>query len=209
LEDLTEEGIVVGDKALPDDADDSDGINITFSDDENDVNCDLGDFESADMPDWLASRMTPERLQVVCDRVIADGGRALFDKLRDNVPAALFFLLPLMALILKIMYPLSKRYYVEHLLFVVHYHAFFFLILTLQILFARFTLLVGIPENAIDIVLIGAAIYIPVYLFRSMQRVYGQGLVITALKFIFLGIAYFVGFFLTMSIAALFAALSI
>jgi len=140
---------------------------------------------------------------------VADDGRALFDKLRDNVPAALFFLMPLMALILKMMYPLSKRYYVEHLLFVVHYHAFFFLILTLQILFARFALLVGIPENAIDIVLIGAAIYIPVYLFRSMRRVYGQGFVITALKFVFLGIAYFGGFFLTMSIAALFAAFSI
>ena len=41
---------------------------------------------------------------------------------------------------------------------------------------------------AIDIVLIGAAIYIPVYLFRSMRRVYGQGFVITALKFVFLGI---------------------
>lgn len=209
LEDLTEEGIVVGDKALPDDADDSDGINITFSDDENDVNCDLGDFESADMPDWLASRMTPERLQVVCDRVIADGGRALFDKLRNNVPAALFFLLPLMALILKIMYPLSKRYYVEHLLFVVHYHAFFFLILTLQILFARFASLVRVPEKAIDIVLIGAAIYIPVYLFRSMQRVYSQGVFVTAPKFIFLALSYFVGFGLMIGIAGLFAAFSI
>jgi len=82
-------------------------------------------------------------------------------------------------------------------------------VVTLQILFARFALLVGIPENAIDIVLIGAAIYIPVYLFRSMRRVYGQGFVITALKFVFLGIAYFGGFFLMMSIAALFAAFSI
>ena len=209
LEDLAEEGIVVGDRAAPDDADDPDGINITISDDDNDISCDLEDLESADMPDWLSSRMTPERLQVVCNRVIADDGRAMIDKLRDNVPAALFFLLPLMALILKIIYPLSKRYYVEHLLFVVHYHAFFFLILTLQILFARFASLIHIPESVIDVVLIGAAIYIPVYLFRSMKRVYGQGFFITALKFIFLASSYFVGFGLMIGIAGLFAAFSI
>lgn len=145
----------------------------------------------------------------MCERVSADDGSALFDKLLDNVPAALFVLLPLMALVLKILYPLSKRYYVEHLLFVVHFHAFFFLILILQILFARFAGLVGIPEDVSDIVLIGASIYIPVYLYNSMHRVYGQGNFSTALKFLFLLISYFVGFGLMIGIAAVFAAFSI
>ncbi len=209
LADLAEDGIIVGDEALHDDPDDSDGVSFNISDDESGVNCNLEDLESADMPDWLANRMTPERLQLVCERVIADDGRAMSEKLRDNVPAALFFLLPLMALILKIMYPLSKRYYVEHLLFVVHNHAFVFLILTLQILFARIASLASISEKVIDIVLIGAAIYIPVYLFRSMQRVYGQGVFVTALKFMFLALSYFVGFGLMIGFAALFAAFSI
>jgi hypothetical protein len=106
-------------------------------------------------------------------------------------------------------YPLSKRYYVEHLLFVVHYHAFFFLILILQILFARLATLVGFNENIVSIFLIGASIYIPVYLFRSMQRVYGQGVLITLFKFLFLLISYFVGFGLMIGIAAVFAAFSI
>ena len=209
LADMAEDGIIAGDEALHDDPDDSDGVSFNISDDESGVNCNLEDLESADMPDWLANRMTPERLQLVCERVIADDGRAMSEKLRDNVPAALFFLLPLMALILKIMYPLSKRYYVEHLLFVVHNHAFVFLILTLQILFARIASLASISEKVIDIVLIGAAIYIPVYLFRSMQRVYGQGVFVTALKFMFLALSYFVGFGLMIGFAALFAAFSI
>ena len=209
LADLAEDGIIAGDEALHDDPDDSDGVSFNVSDDESGVNCNLEDLESADMPDWLANRMTPERLQLVCERVIADDGRAMSEKLRDNVPAALFFLLPLMALILKIMYPLSKRYYVEHLLFVVHNHAFVFLILTLQILFARIASLASISEKVIDIVLIGAAIYIPVYLFRSMQRVYGQGVFVTALKFMFLALSYCVGFALMIGFAALFAAFSI
>ena len=209
LEELAEEGIIVGDEALPDEDEDSSGLNINVTSGESDVECDIDDIKTADMPDWLSKRLTPERLQLMCERVMADDGRALLGKLRDNVPAALFFLLPLMALVLKVTYPLSKRYYVEHLLFVVHYHAFVFLMLTLQVLFARFGALVRIPESAIDVVLIGAAIYIPAYLFRSMQRVYGQGAFITALKYIFLLLSYFFGFILMIGIAALFAAFSI
>ncbi len=209
VKELAEEGIIVTDESSSDDEVDANGVNFDIGNGTGGVNCNLEDIESADVPDWLSSRVTPERLQLICERIMADDGRALFGKLRDNVPAALFFLLPLMALILKIMYPLSKRYYVEHLLFVVHYHAFFFLILTLQILFARFASLVSMPEDASDIVLIGAAIYIPVYLFRSMQRVYGQGFFITVLKFIFLALSYFIGFGLMIGIAALFAAFSI
>ena len=209
IEDLAEEGIIVGEDAAPDEDEDSNGFNYNVTSGEGDVKCDVEDIKTADIPEWLASRLTPERLQLMCERVMADDGRALFDKLRDNVPAALFFLLPLMALVLKLAYPLSKRYYVEHLLFVVHYHAFVFLILTLQILFARFATLVGIPENVTDIVLIGAAIYIPAYLFRSMQRVYGQRVLITALKYIFLLLSYFFGFISMIGIAALFAAFSI
>jgi len=171
--------------------------------------CDAEDIKTADIPDWLSSRLTPERWQLMCERVLADDGRALFGKLRDNVPVALFVLLPLMALVLKIAYPLSKRYYVEHLLFVVHYHAFVFLMLTLQVLFARFGALISIPESAIDAVLIGAALYIPAYLFRSMQRVYGQGVLITVVKYVFLLLSYFFGFILMIGIAAMFAAFSI
>ncbi len=209
LEELAEEGIIVGNHELPDEAEDSSGLSFDVTSGEGSVECDIEDIKTADMPDWLSSRLTPERLQLMCERVLADDGRALFSKLRDNVPAALFFLLPLMALVLKLTYPLSKRYYVEHLLFVVHYHAFFFLMLTLQILFARLATLVAIPETVIDIVLIGAAIYIPAYLFRAMQRVYGQRVFITALKYVFLLLSYFFGFILMIGIAGLFAAFSI
>jgi hypothetical protein len=212
LQELAEQDIIVGDEELPEgpqDEDDGGSVNLKFTDGESDFDCDVSDIESADIPQWLSRRVTPERLQVMCERVRADDGRALVDKLLDNVPAALFILLPLMALVLRVLYPLSKRYYVEHLLFVVHYHAFFFLILTLQILFARFGTLVGIPEKATDIALFGASLYIPVYLFRAMQRVYGQGVFITTLKFIFLVMSYFIGFGLMFAFAALFAAFSI
>ena len=130
-------------------APDSREVTISFSaDEEPGEDCDIDDMDMSEWPVWLSSRLTEERLKVACDRVIADDGRAFLKKLLDNVPAALFVLLPLMALALKVLYPLSKRYYVEHLLFVVHFHAFAFLILTLQILFARLGSLTRMPDSS-------------------------------------------------------------
>lgn len=231
LRDLAEEGIIVGDPSGPGEStgssnpeeeaagldnsdgdeatDDEGGISISLSDGDTDGNCNIDDMENADIPQWLASRLTKERLLIVCERVIADDGKAFLGKLLDNVPASLFFLLPLMALVLKILYPLSKRYYVEHLLFVVHFHAFFFLILILQILFSRLGLLLGVAESVVDITIFAVSLYVPVYLYKSMRRVYEQRRIITILKFMVLFLAYFFGFSFILIFAALFAAFSI
>jgi len=218
LRGLTEEGIISGDQSDLDEStgeaatdEDEGGIRITLDDGdaESEDNCDLDDFDESDMPQWLASRLTKERLKIVCERVIADDGKAFLGKLLDNVPAALFILLPLMAFILKLLYPLSKRYYVEHLLFVVHFHAFFFLILILQILFSRLGMLVGLPEPAVDITVFAVSLYVPVYLYKSMRRVYEQRHLASAPKFLLLTLAYFGGFSFILVFAALIAAFSI
>jgi len=88
------------------------GFNVTIAGDEVTDEGDCQDIEVGDMPEWMARRLTPERLQVVCKRMVADGGKAFLGELADNVPAALIILLPVMALVLKILYPLSRRYYV-------------------------------------------------------------------------------------------------
>ena len=145
----------------------------------------------------------------MCDRIVADGGRAFLDKLLDNVPAAMFVLLPLMALVLKILYPLSKRFYVEHLLFVVHYHAFVFLILTLQVLGTRLSSLLRVPDTLSDIIGFAMALYVPVYLYKALRRVYEQQRFFTIVKFLILTFAYFAGLIIMFSTVALFAAFSI
>ena len=48
--------------------------------------------------------------------------------LQQNLPTMMFFLLPIFALILKVLYPLSKRYYIEHVVFSLHFHSFVFLV---------------------------------------------------------------------------------
>ena len=161
------------------------------------------------LPQWMRKRLTPERLEGICERIVADEGKNFGTLLLDNIPIALIVLLPFMALVLKGLYPLSRRYFVEHLLFFVHFHSFFFLILTLQILFSRIAGLVFVPEPISILVIVAASFYIPVYLYKAMRRVYGQGHLLTLTKYIVLSIAYTLGASFTILGALLFALFSV
>jgi hypothetical protein len=178
----------------------------------------FGDCENAtisdeeDLPEWVAKRFTDERIKQICERNKARGNDNFVDAILDNIPVALIVLLPIMAMALKVLYPLSRRYFVEHLLFFVHFHAFFFLILILQILFARLAGLLGPEGGAIDsistLILVATSFYIPVYLYKAMRHVYGQGHLVTIPKYLMLSIAYLTGATLTMLGAFVFALLS-
>lgn len=205
-DDLEAEGIVVD---RPEPPDTERGLDVRISPDGPEANCNLTDYSTEGMPEWLSRRLTKERLQLVCERVTARGGRAFLDQLLDNVPASLFVLLPLMALILKILYPLSRRYYVEHLLFVIHFHAFFFLILTLEILFSRLAAFLKLPDAVGYLAAFGVALYIPLYLYKSLRRVYEQGRLSTILKFLVLLFSYLLGFSIILAFAAFYTAFSI
>ena len=209
LKELDEAGVVLSDEQRKKLENADGGLRIEFGEDGAEAGCDIDDLETAQIPQWLARRLTKERLQQVCDKVTANSGRDFVEKLLDNIPAALFFLLPLMALILKLLYPLSKRYYVEHLLFVLHFHAFFFLVLTLQILFTRASVLVSIPQGAATAAVVAISLYIPVYLYKAMRRVYGQGHLLTLLKYLMFVVSYAIGFSLVMLVATLTAAFAI
>lgn len=228
MRDLVEDGVLTAEQAgippFPGDstefasdpdragtADDASGINIEVGDGETESadDCDDIDMDIEDWPPWLESRLTPERVKIICERIVADDGKAWGSKLLDNIPAALIALLPVMALVLKALYPLSKRYYVEHVLFVVHYHAFFFLILSLQILFGRLIGFLGLPGFFSGITTAAVSIYIPVYLAMAMRQVYGQGWPVTIPKYFVLSIAYMIGMAGILAVTALIAAFSI
>ncbi|MGB5622417.1 MAG: DUF4286 family protein [Gammaproteobacteria bacterium] len=157
--------------------------------------------------DWLRAWLTEERLKVTCRKVVVDHGASYAQALLENIPMMMFFFLPVMALVMKLSYPLSRRYYVEHLLFLVHFHAFFYFILTLNLL-AEWTFegnnLVDWPAPVLATV---TMVYVPVYLFKSMRLVYGQSRMATLGKYALLGISYFVGlmimFIITLTLTAL------
>ena len=204
----------------PDDDSDDNGVTVTMGDvgDEDVIlafdddgilgECNVDSFDMGDSPEWLKRRMTPERLADVCERINVAGLKGLKSAILENIPAALIILLPLMAFVLKLLYPLSRRYYVEHLLFFVHFHAFFFLILSMQILVTRLGDWIGFLDPIVTVASVAASFYIPVYLFLAMRRVYGQGRAVTFLKYVPLTISYLVGFTLMMVGAVLIAVFS-
>jgi hypothetical protein len=209
--DIAEEGIIVGEPAdtagTEEDADD--GLDIRINGEgATEANCQVDD-ESIDGPEWLKRRLTPERLKHICEQVRQDNGRQFLRNLYDNIPIALIVLLPIMAFVLKALYPLSRRYYVEHLLFFVHFHAFLFLILTLQFLIGRMNATLPTPKAVGILLIVAASFYVPVYLFVAMRRVYGQGRLLTSLKYVALTVSYLAGITVTMLGAVIITAFSI
>ena len=183
-------------------------LDIRVGDADATATCKVDADDVAGLRAVFGERITQEKLQSVCDRMFADGGKSFAGRILDNVPAGLILLLPVMALVLKVLYPLSRRYYVEHLLFFVHFHSFFFLVLTLQIVYSRIGSLVGAPGPVVVLPVVASSLYIPVYLFIAMRRVYGQGRLLTLLKYLVLLAAYVAGMALVMAGAVLLAILS-
>jgi hypothetical protein len=146
------------------------------------------------------------RLRSACRKIVTDSqgfGRAVF----NNIPKMMFIFLPLIAAVMYVLYLGSGRYYVEHLLFFVHFHAFFFLGGILIVLLDRGGALLknsaagGGLTAAAGVAAAAFAIYAPYYLYRAMRRVYGQGRIVTLLKYSLLGIGYL--FFLTLTAVGL------
>jgi hypothetical protein len=153
-------------------------------------------------------RALEAKARAACRKIAADGkgfGRAVY----ENVPKMMFIFLPLIALVMFMLYLGSGRYYVEHLLFFVHYHSFFFLAgIGILLLDNLATWFVGTrAESAFDVVEsilgFGLIVYVPYYLYRAMRRVYGQGRAVTLVKYSLLGIGYL--FFMTLTIVGLVA----
>jgi hypothetical protein len=127
-----------------------------------------------------------QRLRKSCAKIADDGGAELGKSIVHNIPKAMFLFLPLLALAMKLLYWRPKRYYVEHLLFLIHNHAFVFLALALL------TLLKMIPVVGDHIGLLEAFIwlYLLWYLFRAMRNVYQQSRGLTLLKYFAIGFFY-------------------
>jgi hypothetical protein len=110
------------------------------------------------------------------------------------VPTVMFVLLPLFALVLKLLYVRQGRFYAEHMIFLLHTHAFVFAIFTILLvrewLFGWAGAVLGWTGLAPTIValLLGWAL---VYIYLAMRRVYAQGWLKTLLKYWTLGWAYF------------------
>ncbi len=122
-------------------------------------------------------------------------------QIKENVfrllPQSMFIMLPLFAFILKLFYPFSNRLYSEHLITAVHSHSFIFLLMSgLMCLTYAGTQIAAVDvrfapvETVIDGIAIIGWLWLPVYLWIMQYAVYGQGIVVTMLKYSVLGVVY-------------------
>jgi hypothetical protein len=155
---------------------------------------------------WLSSYLTNERVEGVCRKIVEDHGASFGRALLDNIPIMMFVFLPLMAVVMKGLYLLTGRYYVEHLLFLVHFHAFFYLAVTIALVAGWVFTGRALPEWPGDLLGLAVGIYVPIYLYRGLRVVYAQGRALTLFKYFGLGFAYFVAllvmFLLTAAVTA-------
>jgi len=136
---------------------------------------------------WLAS--WAPRVTQSCLATAAEGGpERLIEAFEHNLERAMFLLLPLAALAMKPFYRKPPRYYVEHLLFLLHYQVFMFVALGVA------TLLQMITSSAVVLDPVDTAlnIYVPIYGYRALRRVYGQDRWLTLSKLCAVGTIYLI-----------------
>lgn len=167
-----------------------------------DADINIGD---AFMP-WISEEEAEAKARQICQKVVGDNGRSLLRGLQENAPTMLFIFLPVIALVLKGLYPLSRRYYVEHLLFVIHFHAFVFLALIFELLVVELAAVIQFPTWPLTTLL---SLYMPYYLYRSMRTVYRQSRAATLYKYVLLLFFYFFSLLLTFLAALIFTAFTL
>ncbi len=138
----------------------------------------------------------------------------LMERFIESLPYMMFVILPIFAMFLKLFYAFSRRFYTEHLVFLLHNHSFLYMVLMLQIFLNFLEEKVRILENTstqmivstVDWLSIILAWWMVIYVFLAMKRFYRQGWGITILKTSALGFIYTLmlifGFVITLAVGA-------
>lgn len=139
------------------------------------------------MPAWLPRSRPTQRMMEA--RTSEERAAAIADLSRNAIgqlPTVMFLLLPVFALLLKVVYLRRDWYYSEHLVFALHTHAFAFLVFTF------IAVLMGFSGGAAWAGITGQVLVfgIPIYFFVAQKRVYGQSWLKTGAKALLLGWLY-------------------
>ena len=118
--------------------------------------------------------------------VAASGGSFFGSYLQKSVSIMFFFFLPVFGLLIWAFFSGKKMDYIEHLIYGVNFHAFFFFILWITLILSR---LIG---DGIPVV--AGVLYMFVYLIIGIRRFYEVKLGIAIFKSIFIALVYLVLF---------------
>jgi hypothetical protein len=172
------------------------GIVLNFGDKDSTGNS--KGFNLTKIKQWSQDRqMTPEAVldslglkQTYWNRRIAEQSlkvvqrdtESLIEYLLEKVSLMMFLLLPFVAVLLKLLYIRSKRYYIEHLVFTLHIHSFLFFLLLIV------SLVLEVYDNGY--LLSALFFWLFLYMLLSFLNVYHQGWFKTLTKMFILFICY-------------------
>jgi hypothetical protein len=158
----------------------------------------------ADTTNWLESaevnlifppltRAAEQRLREYAKFGEIEGSRRIIRGAVAQMPKVVFLLLPIYAFLLWLFFRRQRRFYVEHFILSMHLHSFGFLALLPLPLFdmpfwAPWVASVG------DVVSAVIMLWIFIYIFIALRRVYRQGRIMTGIKYFFLSLLYLVIF---------------
>ena len=129
------------------------------------------------------------------EKLIEENPNIILDKIFEILPAAVFVLVPIVALLLKFWYLFGRKFYIEHLIHALHNHAFLFVIFSITLVLNAL-LDWRDPEGTsplwqkLNWVIVAAYIWIPFYLLFSLRTMYRQNWFLTIIKYFLIGICY-------------------
>jgi hypothetical protein len=133
---------------------------------------------------WL-ERIIAKRIIIINEKYNGDlkaFNAAIYDYSIHALPKILFISLPLFAFMLYLLYVRHKRFfYVTHIIFTIHLYVFYFIMLLLFFCNAKISVQVSWWPGS----LLGLAIwiYMFIYLYKAMRRVYAQRRAKTIFKY--------------------------
>lgn len=145
----------------------------------------VGDESWADQIDldlpwpWLDQKIETN-LRALAELPPSVAMRRTWEGMIEEMPKVMFLLLPVYALLLKLLYVRRRRYYIEHFVFALHVHAISFTLFSLVLIYRS------------DLFVLAVSFTIALYVWLAMKRVYAQGYLITTLKWVALGFSYMI-----------------
>ncbi len=154
-----------------------------------------------------ASPLLERAARGACERFKADNGRTFLKTLTHNIPKMMFVFLPLLAAVMVPLYLWPRRFYVEHLVFLLHNHSALYLVFTLANL-AGLLARLWHPLRYLSGVAIALVIgYVVWYPYQALRRYYQQGRFLTLTKYVAIAFAYLMGLIITLTGTAIVSAL--
>lgn len=140
-----------------------------------------------DSLDLTANTTTEQFLARQIIRINRADKQALVELVTKNLPILMFIMLPIFALILKLLYIRRNILYVNHIMHAVHLHSFAYIIYGLSLI----VIMLSDGESSLGDWAGGIGFtLVTTYGYYSFKRVYGQGWFKTITKFILLGWIY-------------------